>query len=126
MNLWAVEIKNLGRFEGEVEKDVVERSVKLFAIGADETLIMIFGIIPLSLLARTGFIWVYLPPEGKAASRVVWRSFFRVWPEFYTKIGWDLIAFTKNDWATAVRFMRFFGFEPFQEKGDVTLYRRIG
>lgn len=126
MSLWAVEVRNLGRLSYLVEPEVLRTTVKLYVVGHDRWVLFVFGIIPVSLVARRGFIWVSLTEQGNRAPRSVWRSLRRLWPQFLAQVDWKLFAFTKRNASVEQRFMEFFGMQPHRTVGEHVFYEEVG
>lgn len=125
MNPWAVEVQNLGTLPVEVEAEVLKNTVQMFVVGIERTPLFVFGVIPISLVARRGFIWVALTSEGRSAGAAVWRRLRKAWPLFYEKLGWSLLAFTKQNSQVERRFMEFFGLRETTAKGDYVFYEEL-
>ena len=126
MTLWAVEVRNTGNLDIDVEDEVLQNTVKMFVVGHERKVIFVFGIIPLSLVGRRGFIWVWLTDEGKVAPRSVWRALRKLWPKFIAQLGWSLFAFTKANAPVEQRFMEFFGMKKSRTVGEHVFYEEIG
>lgn len=117
MSVWAVQVTDCGIYP--VQPDVRERSIVIYCVGIDRQPLFFFGIIPTSLLARRGFIWVhFIEYPGKAQLRLLRK----VWPAYYAKLNWNLVAFCPSALTVSRRFIEFFGFRQQQADINYTLY----
>lgn len=113
--IWAVQVKNTGRFT--CEPGVVEASAEIYCIGRGTQPWLFFGVVPTSLCLKAGFIWVRLVAKPDL------RALRRAWPLFREKLGWKLIAFTACSDERAARFAEFFGLARTTETAEHIFYR---
>ena len=113
--IWAVPVKNTGRFT--CEPGVVEASIEIYCIGAGTQPWLFFGVVPTNLTSKSGFIWIKLVGKPRL------KELRRAWPLFKAKLGWNLIAFTACTDAKATRFAEFFGLRRSDATPDLIFFR---
>lgn len=97
------------------------KNVSVFRAGEEE--LALVGMMPLTLLSRSAVVWAMVVTDRPLTRRELLDA--RDWFEFIESIwGFDLFARVNNTRPVDLKFAKFFGFVPYEDEGDFTLFKR--